>query len=49
MKLWRAGLDAIAVPTAEEAALDLLERLWPAVLVLAVVAVTAVIIRKRRK
>lgn len=49
MKLWNAGLDAIAMPTAEEAALDLLERFWPAVLIVAVVVVTAVIIRRRRK
>ena len=48
MKLWNAALDAISVPV-EDAAVDLLERLWPAVLVVAVVAVTAVIIRKRRK
>ena len=48
MKLRNAALDAISVPV-EEAVGSLLERFWPAVLVMVVVVVTAVIIRKRRK
>ena len=49
MKLWNAALDDIAVPMTGEAAPDLLEWLWAAVLIAAVAAATAVIIRRRRK